>query len=424
MDTDTLHIDTIVAGGDGLARHPDGFVVFVPRTAPGETVEVEYTETRKKWRRARVIRMVEPSPNRRTPPCQRYDSCGGCQLQHLNYETQVAAKSTNVTDALRRIGKFDIEDVEVESSPIEFEYRNRVSFTVVRKGGNLVAGFHARDDATRIVDIDACPLAEPAINSVWASLRAGWGPGAALLPAGDELRLTLRATANGEVGLAIENGNDAGQPDRLLALAPGLSSVWSLGDNGQFTGWAGSKVLNERWGNYDLPLAGTAFVQVNRAVAERVDAYVLEQCGALDGTRVVDAYCGYGVRSLDAARRGAKVTGIDFDRHAIRAARDLASRLGRSARFVTSRVESAIATELPADVVILNPPRRGLERQVIIALLDSPPSRIVYVSCDPATLARDLRALSPAFTLDTCLAFDLFPQTAHAETVSTLSHKK
>lgn len=426
MDFATLRIDAIVAGGDGIARHPDGYVVFVPRTAPGEAVEVEYTETQKQWRRARLSRVLEPSPHRRPPPCAHYDYCGGCQLQHLEYDAQVEAKSGIVGDALRRIGKLDVDAVEVERSPREFEYRNRVSFVVLRAGGDCVGGYHALGHPDRVIDVDYCPLAEPAINSAWQSLRAGWGPGASLLPGGDELRVTLRGTAGGEVGLAVENATDAGAPERLLGLSSRFSSVWTLGDGGSFLGWAGAKALTERWGEYDLPLAGTAFVQVNRDVAEKIDGYVLEQCGDLRGRRVVDAYCGYGVRSLDAARSGAEVVGIDFDRHALRSAREMAERLGesaRGARFVTARVEAAIAAELPADVAILNPPRRGLDRRVTAALCGNPPERVIYVSCDPATLARDLRALSADFRMERCRAYDQFPQTAHVETVATLCRR-
>jgi 23S rRNA (uracil1939-C5)-methyltransferase len=152
---------------------------------------------------------------------------------------------------------------------------------------------------------------------------------------------------------------------------------------------------------------------------------VLEQCGEVEGRRVVDAYCGYGVRSLEASSAGADVVGIDFDRRAIRTARALAERLGNEppARFVTARVEAAIAAQLPADVVMLNPPRRGLAPPVTSALLARPPRRVVYASCDPATLARDLRALAPSFDLVGARGFDLFPQTAHVEVVATLSRR-
>lgn len=423
MERDVLTIESIVAGGDGLARHPDGFVVFVERAAPGERVEVEYTESHKQYRRALVTEILEPSPARRDAPCPHYDHCGGCQLQHLGYDAQVAAKGNIVADALRRIGKLEVKGVEVEPSPRDLGYRNRVSFVVTREGETVSAGFHHRDDPARVVDIDRCPLAEPAINDAWEQLRSVWGDGAELLPSGEALRVTLRATARGEVGLAVEGGLDAGEPARLVELVPALSSVWSLGERGEVLGWAGEETLVERAGVYDIPLAGTAFIQVNRDVADKLDAHARAQCGAVDGERVVDAYCGYGVRALELARAGANVTAIDFDRGAIAAAKALAKRGGHTARFIAARVEKGLREALPAGVVILNPPRRGVGRDVIRTLLSTPPRRIVYVSCDPATLARDIRALAPAFSPTTLKAFDLFPQTSHVETVATLERR-
>ena len=426
VSADTLKIESIVAGGDGLARHPDGFVVFVAGTAPGEQVAVEYTETQKQWRRARVVEVIEPSPRRREPPCTYYGTCGGCQLQHLEYDAQVEAKAGIIADALRRIAKLEPESddgdssIDVEPAPREFGYRNRVSFELARGDETVRAGFHRRDDATSVVDIEACPLAEPAINEAWKSLRAAWGPNATMLPAGPELRLTLRATSEGHTGLAVEGGFDAGEPARLVETVPQLAATWVLGRKGEPLGFAGAEKLTERWAGVDLPLSGTAFVQVNREMAVRLDEYTRQQCDVGDGARVVDAYCGYGVRALDLSRAGYIVVGIDFDRGAVRAARRIARNAELSAEFITGRVESSLGGALPADVVVLNPPRRGVVRAVVDALLQSPPERIVYVSCDPATLARDLRALSSAFDVTAVRGFDLFPQTASVETVATL----
>jgi 23S rRNA (uracil1939-C5)-methyltransferase len=363
---------------------------------------------------------VEASPHRRDAPCPHYAECGGCQLQHIDYAAQLAARGGIVADALRRIARIDAPPIEVEPSPRELGYRNRVSFTLTRGGDRVTAGFHALEDAGRVVDIDACPLAEAPVNAVWSSLRENWGDGAALLPRGAELRLTLRATAAGRTGLAIEGARDAGEPAELLERVEGLDAVWVIGDHGVL-GYAGEESLSERWHGAEIPLAGTAFVQVNREVAEALDRYAREQCGEVAGRRVVDAYCGFGLRALALARDGAEVTGIDLDTHAISAAKSLAS--GSGARFVAGRTEDAIASLLPADVVVLNPPRRGVARPALAALAGRPPERIVYIGCDPATLARDLGALAQRFELSACRAFDLFPQTANVETVATLTRK-
>jgi 23S rRNA (uracil1939-C5)-methyltransferase len=221
----------------------------------------------------------------------------------------------------------------------------------------------------------------------------------------------------------IENGVDAGELAGLIELVPALSAVWSLGRKGQVLGFAGAEALSERWGEAELPLSGTAFLQVNRETAMHLDDHARKQCDGGEGTRIVDAYCGYGLRALELARAGNDVVAIDLDRGAVRAARRLARKAGASVEFKAERVESALRRALPADVVVLNPPRRGVDRPVVATLLENPPERIVYVSCDPATLSRDIRGLSPAYDLAAVRAFDLFPQTAHVETVATLTRR-
>lgn len=415
-----LTIEAIVAGGDGLGRAADGRVVFVPRTVPDERVEVEYSEEHKQWARGRLGRIVEPGTARRDPPCPHYAICGGCQLQHIDYTAQRAAKANLIADALRRLGSISLPAPEVVASDLELGYRNRVTFILKRDGGQVVAGFHSFADPATVVDIDACPLGEPAINRAWASLRTAWGPLAERLPRGEELRLTLRATTEGEVGLTVEGGEGDGQPDELLEAVDGLASIWRLDRNGDADWYVGKATLGDEWGEQRLRIAGTSFVQVNRNVAAKLEAYVRQQVGEPSGSRVVDVYCGFGRRALELAWAGAQVVGIDSDRHAIAMADAAAAESGAPARFIAAPAAAALPHELPAQLVILNPPRRGVEKRVVEALLRKPPSRIVYVSCDPATLARDARALSGTFEVAACRAFDMFPQTAHVETVVAL----
>jgi 23S rRNA (uracil1939-C5)-methyltransferase len=421
---DLLRIDSIVSGGDGLARHPDGRVVFIPRTAPGERVEVEYLETRKQWRRARVLRLRQASPGRRDPPCPYYTECGGCQLQHLDYlGSQIPAKAAIIADALRRIGKLEIDPPEVIASDHDTGYRNRVSFAAKRSGNDVTAGYHNAYDAGRIVDVDRCLLAEEPINGVWAGMRAAWPDAADSLPPGRELRLTFRANADGAVGLAIEGSRGPGRPDKLLSAAAGLTAVWVLNHRGDTIARAGAQTLDERVGPYVVPLAGTAFLQVNREVAAQLDAYVQNQCGNVRGKTVIDGYCGFGLRALELARRGASAVGIERDRYAIKTAVGLAEQSSTPCRFVSGDVERVLKRFVPADTVILNPPRRGVDPRVVDTLLQREVERIIYVSCDPATLARDLHRLSDRYTLVALRGFDLFPQTAHVETVAVLNPK-
>jgi 23S rRNA (uracil1939-C5)-methyltransferase len=179
--------------------------------------------------------------------------------------------------------------------------------------------------------------------------------------------------------------------------------------------------LNERWGPYEIPLPGNAFLQVNREAAAAMDTYVRAQCRGETGRAIIDAYCGFGLRSLELARDDTPVTGIDIDGPSVEVASRLASGHGLTVRFVAAAVERVLTSLLPAEIVILNPPRRGVVPRVLEALKKQPPDRIVYVSCDPATLARDIKGLCAHFQLTQCRAFDLFPQTAHVETVATLT---
>jgi 23S rRNA (uracil1939-C5)-methyltransferase len=422
-DTDELRIETIVAGGDGLARHKDGYVVFVPRTIPGEQVEVEYTDSHKQWRRARVVRLIEKSPSRREPPCPHYERCGGCQLQHIDYRAQLPIKATIVADSLRRIGKVEIDPPEVVASPQEFGYRNRISFVLRSGSSGMSMGYHAFDDPSKIVDIDSCPLAEEPINSVLGALREAWAHMIEHMPAGRELRLTFRVNSQAEVGLAIEGARDPGDLAKLLEAVDGLVSIWLLNRRGEIIHFAGEQTLDEEWGDYVLPLAGTAFVQVNRDVAFLIDAYALELCGDVADKRIIDAYCGFGLRAFDLARSGAQVTGIDQDRHAIDAAKQFAAVSSLSARFFRGSVERVLKKQLPADLIILNPPRRGLGAPAVETLVGSEVNHILYISCDPATLARDIKGLSQLFGLQTLRTFDLFPQTVHVETIADLKRQ-
>lgn len=415
-----VRIDAIAAGGEGVGRLDDGRVVFVHRTAPGELAEIQLLQQKPRWARGRLLRVLERSPARREPPCPHYAECGGCTLEHLVYPAQLAAKSRIVADALARIGGIDVEPPEVVASPREQRYRNRVSFALRRLGrGRVVAGFHALHDPQRIVKIDgACLLPESPIARVWDRLRAAWGPDARRLPAGERLRLTLRATARGEVSLLVEGGFSPGRPQELLDAVDGLVSLWHRAGNAEPELVAGAPGLPETWGEESFELSGAAFLQVNREAAARLEAHVLELARPADGLRVIDAYCGVGLHARRLARAGAQVIGIELDPVAVAEARRGAP---DGVRFEAARVEQRLPELLPADLVILNPPRAGIAEEVAAALAARPPERIVYVSCDPATLARDLRRLGGTFRLSGLRCFDLFPQTAHVETVVLLT---
>lgn len=413
-----LRVRSLAAGGAGVADLPDGRVAFLHRTAPGELVEARVVALRKRWGEARVVARLEAAPTAVEPPCALYDVCGGCTLQHLAYEEQLIWKGRFVGDALRRIGGVDLPVGAAAPSPSTLRYRNRVTFTVrTLRGGRTLAGFHALGDPDRVVEVGGeCLLPEPPITRCWTALREALAQGRRLLPASRELRVTVRSVGDGVV-MAVRGGARGWDPEPLRAHVPGVLGVWHQADGEDVPTHVAGAPVAERWGEDLVPVAGHAFLQVNRGAAERLVNHVVALAGSAPA-RAVDAYCGVGVYGRALARAGWTVTGIEADAEGCRAARQ-----GAPAGFtvVEGRVESRLETTLPADLVILNPPRAGLHEAVPRALASRPPARLVYVSCDPATLARDVARMQASHRITAVRPFDLFPQTSHVETVALLS---
>lgn len=415
--TERVRITAIAAGGAGVGRLADGRAVFVHRTAPGEDVEVRVVERRRRFARAELVTLHSQSADRRPAPCPHYERCGGCTIEHLSYDAQLRTKRDLAGDALRRIGGFDPPPIAVVPSPDEFRYRNRLSITLLRSGGSVRAGFHALHRPGTIVEIDGrCLLPERAVAEALDRLRGAWGPGARRLPPGPRLRLTLRATNAGRTTLLIEGGGGGGDAKTLLREA-GLDAVWQRAKPGDpVVLLAGGGTLEEEWRGERVPVGGGIFLQVNRAAAGKLEAYVLDCAGDVRGQHVIDAYAGVGTRARALAARGARITAIELDPDAVNAARTL----GGDVAWIEGRVEERIAETLPAELVIVNPPRAGMDAAAATALAANPPRRLLYVSCDPATLARDLSRLAGSLGLRSIRCFDLFPQTSHVETVAEL----
>lgn len=406
----------IGAGGVGVGNLPDGRIVFLPRTAPGDLVHASVVQTKNRWARGETLSLLEPGRDRRVAPCPRYEECHGCALQHLDYSAQTLWKSRIVGDALRRIGGLRVQDPPVVASPREFQYRNRATMVLRRlRGGRIVAGFRKMKDRRRLLDIGPeCLLLSPDLALLWEGLRRHWGPGADHLPEGRELRLTVRCGAGGDGALVIRGGSGDGRPAELLQAVPPLASVWKVEKHGRVRHLGGEERLELSWLGERLGLSGTSFLQVNQGAGEALHRYVLERIGDVKDARVVEGYSGVGILGRKLAREGAQVVAIEIDGEAVSHAR-----CGAPEGFdaVQGRVEEILPGLLPADLVILNPPRAGLSPEIPPVLTRTPSSRVVYVSCDPATLARDLNRLRGRFEVTDLGCFDLFPQTGHVETV-------
>jgi 23S rRNA (uracil1939-C5)-methyltransferase len=419
-----IRIHGLTADGSGVGRLPDGRVLFVPRTAPGDQVRVRVTEMRKRWGRGALEAVLDPSPDRQVAPCPRYDRCGGCTLQHLDPAAALAHKKTRVQETLLRIGGFsELPEVEVVPTPRVERYRNRATFTLVRRPeGRVIAGFHDRENPGRIVDVGAeCLLLEAPVAQAWVGIREGWGPGAHHLPAGPQLRLTVRGAASGEALLLIEGGTDPGRPERLLEAVEGLRAIWWI-PSGAEPGarpihLGGRAEVEEEAFGERLPIRPGAFLQVNRWGAAALHARVVEEMTPGDGAPLLDAYCGFGAYGRTLAKHGHPVIGIEGSPEAVEMAR---TRPVEGFRILAGRVEDRMDEALPVQRAILNPPRQGVADGVMPAMGSGVATRIVYVSCDPATLARDLTRLPAAFRLTRLQVVDLFPLTAHVETIATL----
>ncbi len=399
-----LEITGIAAGGDGVGR-TDGMVVFVPRTAPGDVAEVRLARS-KRFARGELVSLQTASLDRVTPVCRHYavDRCGGCQLQHLSSEAQRRAKGMIIADALRRIGRRDVGDVTVEPSDAAWRYRRKLTLHLRRTDTTWIAGLHPYDNPAAVFDLAECPITDDRVLAIWRELREVFD----LLPRESALRVAVRLLGDG-ASVVVEGGRAWPTADRLFAAVSSIVELWWRPDHGRMRRLAARTAESQ---------SGASFVQVNARVAARLREHVLERARAHAPARVIDAYAGTGATALPLAASGAVVVAIELDAEAV--AR-FQPQLRAPSRAVVGRVEDHIEAALPADLVLLNPPRGGVDARVTSALqsLRSPPRAIIYVSCDPATLARDLSRM-PRYRLAAVRAYDMFPQTAHVETVCEL----
>ena len=399
-----VEITGIAAGGDGVGR-TDGMVVFVPRTAPGDVAQVSLARS-KRFARGEIVSLEMVSPDRVAPPCPHYtvDRCGGCQIQHLTYEAQLRAKGSIITEALRRIGRRDAGDVVVEPSDAQWRYRRKLTLHLRRVGARWIAGLHPYSDPAFVFDLGDCPITDERVIEVWKALRLAFD----FLPQERSLRVAVRLLAGG-AAVVVEGGGAWPGAEQFFDAVPAILELWWKPDHGRM------RRLASRTGDSH---GGASFVQVNARVAAQLQEHVLDRARAHAPRRVIDAYAGAGGTAVPLAAGGATVIAIELDAEAV--AR-FADRMRPPSRAVIGRVEDHLAAALPADVVLLNPPRGGVDPRVSEALqqVDVPPRALIYVSCDPATLARDL-ARMPRYRLAAVRAYDMFPQTAHVETVCEL----
>lgn len=436
--------------GEGVARH-GGFAVFVEGAIPGDEALVEVLQVKRNYARGRMVSILRPAPARVQPRCPVFGRCGGCQLQHMDYSEQLRWKTRMVADALARIGRLDdvpVRDTLGAAEP--WAYRNKALFPVGRPPGRkgctpgrgLVAGLYARGTHD-IVEIESCYLQHPLNNEILTAARElieryGYPPYDERTGTGLVRHLLARvavATGQAMAGLIV-NGRRlprARQFTReLMRRVPALKSV-VLNVNTRRTNiilgeetrvLAGDPTIEDRLGDLVFRISARSFFQVNPAQALVLYRQVAAYADLTGEETVVDAFSGTGTIALFLARGAARVTGIEEVPEAVADARQNAARNGiTNVEFLAGRVEQVLADlagrSFHPDVVVLDPPRAGVPRAALDAIARLGPHRLVYVSCKPATLARDLAILHGyGYRTLEVQPVDMFPQTAHVEAVA------
>ena len=403
----TIKIEKMVFGGDGLSRLPDGRAVFVPFVLPDEVVRIEILEDKKRFARGWPVEILEESPDRVIPRCIHFGECGGCQYQNLTYEKQLRLKEEILQDQFERIGK--IKDAPIQPimpSPSPWNYRNYVQFHV---GQNGELGYiHA--DGKHLLIIQECHLPQEPINELWPQIDLGAESGVH--------RLGIRKDSSDNQMLIME-GEEAKPPEFSEDIP--VSAVYAPSD-AKLTVLAGDDHMIYSLLGRDFQVSARSFFQVNPPIAEKMVQHLLENLHLSDQSRVLELYAGVGLFSAFVAPKVSLLTAVESSGSACH---DFTINLDEFDNVVLYEAEAEEVIpnlNMSIDVLIVDPPRSGLTPAVHDALGKLLPQQIAYISCDPATLARDLRKmLQNGYKLDTVTPFDQFPQTAHIETVVLMS---
>ncbi len=423
-----LDITGLAYGGEafGRLRASDGTerVVFVPFAIPGERVQVRITGEKRGFARADLVQPTQPSKARVTPRCKHFGACGGCHYQHMPYELQLRAKADILRDQFRRIAHiYDPPVRDSVPSPNPWNYRNHVQFHLTPEGRvGYIKAAHSRDEATgdsrqatgriqpaSILPISECYLPEPALNTLWPELE--FDPQVVID------RVSLRQGVDEELMVVLES-DTASLPE--LEMESGVSVVHTYAEHDVVL--AGRDSITMQVLGRAFRVSAISFFQVNTAMAEEMVAHVQEMLRSipnLERSTILDVYCGVGLFSAFVAPMCKRLVGIEASGPACD---DFAANLDEfdNVELYEDAAENVLGVlEIRPDIVILDPPRAGLEAAAREGLLRLQPQSIIYVSCDPSTLARDARRLvDGGYRLESVTPFDLFPQTYHIESIS------
>jgi 23S rRNA (uracil1939-C5)-methyltransferase len=444
-----LTIKRLGINGEGVGYFKKQ-VVFVPGALPGEEVVVEATKINPRFAEAKIKKVRIKSPHRVQPPCPVYDVCGGCQLQHLGYDQQLKEKRDMVIQALERHTKLAIDQLDIrETIGMEdpWGYRNKSSFQVGQKDGKVLAGLYGLN-SHQLIDIDECAVQHSQTNEATVVVKRILEE--LKIPVYNEKSrkgiirtiVTRVGVKTGELQVVlITSQKEIPKLDLLLkeiqARLPNIKSIMQ-NVNGQKTSLifgeetlplAGEDIIQETLGDFQFELSARTFFQLNPLQTLKLYNEVKKAAELTGQEKVVDAYCGVGTIGLWLADQAAEIRGIDVLPESIEDAKKNARRNGiTNTKYVPGKAEEVLPKWVKKgwhpDVIVVDPPRTGLDGQLIQTILQVKPKKLIYVSCNPSTLAKDIQALSKAYEVKYIQPVDMFPHTAHVECVSQLILKK
>ena len=407
-------VDGISHSGEGVARI-DGKATFVPFTIPGETVEVKIIEEKKNFQRAELEQVLSASPDRTDPPCPYFFKCGGCAYQHIGYPRQLELKRQVVKESLKRIGGIDIEVNPVLGMEDPWRYRNKVEWHTGSKASEHTMGYYLNDSRV-LMGIDSCLLISQEMQDYSNYIKDHLDE--LNIPDGCEI-IIRQSSANQEMMLIFGGAGSREINFAKMLNYKEVASIYSV-EAGVAQLHYGEQVLTDKIINRKYQISPLAFFQVNHQQTEKMMEIVKEYAQLGSNDTVLDAYCGTGSIALSLAGSARKVIGVESFKPAIRdAKRNAFKNKITNCKFIKGTCEKIVPDlEEQFDVVILDPPRTGCKPELIEALIKKTAKRIVYVSCNPATLARDLALLVKAgYNVAEVQPIDMFPQTSHVECV-------
>jgi len=402
-ETLDIQVEKLTYGGDAMGRLPDNRTVFVPFGLPGERVRLRLVEEKKNFARGEIVEIHEPSPDRIAPKCKHFGECGGCHYQNLPYEKQVQAKTDILIDQLKRIGKIENPPVKpMVTCQNPWNYRNHVQFSLDRTGR---LGFQA-PNSNRVISISECHLPESSINELWHQLE--------FEPETNVERVSLRVGVDDDLMLLLES--ESPEPPEL-EIEAGISVAHIFEENTVVI--AGSDHILMRVLDRDFKVSATSFFQVNTVMAGKMVEHLLTNLPISQSATVLDVYSGVGLFSAFLAPKCRRVIGIESSESSCE---DFTVNLDEfdNVELYEGEAEDVIPhLETKPEIVLVDPPRAGLEKAVVDGILKLSPGLIAYISCDPSTFARDAaRIINGGYKLKEITPFDLFPQTYHIESIS------